>query len=140
MQPQEHQDENIQEPSNPTQQSWYQGMSCKSVAQKQKSHLMLICQFVCRSLPERKQMKLQQGQCLIRLIGQQNRLLQQLIATSANRSSSPAPTDRLPGCSMTTAQLVSHSLSGTKGRTTQHDNSCQDVDCLLSLLDTLLRE
>ncbi len=35
---------------------------------------------------------------------------------------------------MTSAQSVSHSLSVTKGSTTQHDDSCEDVHCLLSLL------
>ncbi len=35
LQLQEHQDENIQQPSDPTQQTWYQGTSCKSVGQKQ---------------------------------------------------------------------------------------------------------
>ncbi len=37
LQLQEHQDENIQQPSDPTQQTWYQGTSCKSVAQCQAS-------------------------------------------------------------------------------------------------------
>ncbi len=52
LQLQEHQDENIQQPSDPTQQTWYQGTSCKSVAQKQgppNSQLLLIRNFVCRS-------------------------------------------------------------------------------------------
>ncbi|DBA84183.1 TPA: hypothetical protein ACH3X1_006647 [Trebouxia sp. C0004] len=65
---QEHQDENIQQPSDPTQQTWYQDPE----------------------LPERKKMKLQQGQCLIRLLDKQNSLLQQLIATTTSRTSSPA--------------------------------------------------
>ncbi|KAL0038531.1 hypothetical protein WJX77_009735 [Trebouxia sp. C0004] len=70
---QEHQDENIQQPSDPTQQTWYQDPE----------------------LPERKKMKLQQGQCLIRLLDKQSSLLQQLIATTTSRTSSPAHVDRL---------------------------------------------
>ena len=80
-------------------------------------------------------MKLQQGQCLIRLLDKQNSLLQQLIATTTSRTSSPAHVDRLPGCNMTTAQWV----SVTKGSTTQHDKPCGHAHCFLSLVFTLLK-
>ena len=59
-------------------------------------------------------MKLQQGQCLIRLLGKQNSLLQQLIATTTSRTSSPAHADRQPGCNMTSAQSVSVAKGNTE--------------------------
>ena len=84
----------------------------------------LVTLFADPELPERKKLKLQQGQCLIRLLDKQVGLLQQLIATTNSRASSPAPAERLPGCNMTTAQSVSVT-QGTAFSNTQHDNCCE---------------
>ena len=93
------------------------------------SSCSLITLFADPELPERKKLKLQQGQCLIRLLDKQVGLLQQLIATTNSHTSSPAHADRLPGCNMTTAQ----SVRGTKGNNTRHDTPCEHAHSACSL-------